>query len=141
MEMRMLENAEKILLGSRQRDDGTWRAVMIVTYHDQARKPFVGETPDIFASSDAAKEWADKHVAPLLNTIGTKDTVDANRPQGLHCTRYEWVGKEKVYCGRTAQFHLAMAPVAEDEYICEEHVGEIKSLLSPELEIVLRRIN
>lgn len=141
MEQRLLKDAEKIILAARMVDDGTWRSVLVVTYQDRARKPFVGEHPQSFETSEDAKEWASKHIAPLLSVIGDKVEEDVKRPKGLHCTQYEWAGKEKVYCGRPAQFHLALAPIAVDEYCCEEHSAEILRLLPKDLEGQLRRIN
>lgn len=142
MERGMLENAHKIILGARLLDDGTWRSTMIVTYADKSRQPYIGENPRPFETSDAAKEWAGKHVAPLLAMIGDVVKPDENRPKGLHCTRFEWTQEgTKRYCGQPAQFHLSLAPIAEDEYCCEEHAESLRQTMSPEMHKHLQRIN
>jgi len=142
MDQLTLRDAHKIILGARLLEDGTWRSTMIVTYADKGRQPYIGENPRPFATSDEAKEWASKHVAPLLSLIGDKVKTDENRPQGLHCTRFEWTPDGgKVYCGRAAKFRLSLNPIADDEYCCEEHVRELRKTLPPEMHYHLRRIN
>jgi hypothetical protein len=135
----LMDNAKKVVLAAREHEDGTWRAVMLITYNDD-RTPYMGEHPQPFDSSDAVVEWQNTTVLPLLELANP--SMDSNRPKGANCTYFEYVNGERVYCGEPALYHLPFpnSPFP-DEYCCEKHQQKLQEDASPLLKAAVRRIN
>jgi len=140
----MLSGAKEITLAIGSVENGFMTILTI--HYGEGREPAQHRSREVFATREAAKQWGEKKIVPVLELLqlmlsAREVSKDPDRPQGLECTQFENVDGKRVYCRQPAKWHATMpGGLGPDEFCCDVHAAEFRAL-GPQAEARMRRIN